>query len=204
MKVCIIGDGLTSLTLAKALVNRDIFVDVLYEENNRNYNQTRTLGISKSNIEFFNNYILNINKILWKIDNIKIFTENSKNEEIIDFSESKKLLFSILQNDLLNKYLKKELKKSKFFNLKKKIKYHQLKKKKYNLIINCDSNNEISKKFFTNKIEKDYNSIAYTAIIEHKKIVPNSSAVQIFTNNGPIAFLPISNIKTQSCIQCGC
>ena len=58
------------------------------------------------------------------------------------------------------------------------------------------SNNEISKKFFTNKIEKDYNSIAYTAIIEHKKIVPNSSAVQIFTNNGPIAFLPISNIKT--------
>ena len=196
MKVCIIGDGLTSLTLAKALVNRDIFVDVLYEENNKNYNQTRTLGISKSNIEFFNNYILNINKILWKIDNIKIFTENSKNEEIIDFSESKKLLFSILQNDLLNKYLKKELKKSKFFNLKKKIKYHQLKKKKYNLIINCDSNNEISKKFFTNKIEKDYNSIAYTAIIEHKKIVPNSSAVQIFTNNGPIAFLPISNIKT--------
>ena len=111
MKVCIIGDGLTSLTLAKALVNRDIFVDVLYEENNKNYNQTRTLGISKSNIEFFNNYILNINKILWKIDNIKIFTENSKNEEIIDFSESKKLLFSILQNNLLNKYLKKELKK---------------------------------------------------------------------------------------------
>ena len=89
MKVCIIGDGLTSLTWQKALVNRDIFVDVLYEENNRNYNQTRTLGISKSNIEFFNNYILNINKILWKIDNIKIFTENSKNEEIIDFSESK-------------------------------------------------------------------------------------------------------------------
>ncbi len=124
MKVCILGDGLTSLTLAKALVNRDIFVDVLYEENNKNYNQTRTLGISKSNIEFFNNYILNINKILWKIDNIKIFTENSKNEEIIDFSESKKLLFSILQNNLLNKYLKTELKKSKFFNLKKKIKYH--------------------------------------------------------------------------------
>ena len=38
MKVCIIGDGLTSLTLAKALVNRDIFVDVFYEENNKNYN----------------------------------------------------------------------------------------------------------------------------------------------------------------------
>ena len=89
MKVCIMGDGLTSLTLAKALVNRDIFVDVLYEENNKNYNQTRTLGISKSNIEFFNNYILNINKILWKIDNIKIFTENLKNEEIIDFSSQK-------------------------------------------------------------------------------------------------------------------
>ena len=36
MKVCIIGDGLVSLTLAKALVNKDICVDVFYNQIHKN------------------------------------------------------------------------------------------------------------------------------------------------------------------------
>ncbi len=32
MKVCIIGNSLTGLALAKALVNKEIFVDVLYNK----------------------------------------------------------------------------------------------------------------------------------------------------------------------------
>ena len=64
MNVCILGDGITSLTLAKALVNQDINVDLLYKKKNQNFSQSRTIGISKSNIEFFNKNILNIKKIL--------------------------------------------------------------------------------------------------------------------------------------------
>ena len=45
--------------------------------------------------------ILNVEKNSWEIKNIKIFTENLSNKEIIDFSDSKKSLFSILQNNLL-------------------------------------------------------------------------------------------------------
>ena len=33
MKVCILGDGLTSLSLAKALVNKGIYTDVYLTQN---------------------------------------------------------------------------------------------------------------------------------------------------------------------------
>ena len=71
----------------------------------------------------------------------------------------------------------------------------QILKKKYDLIINCDSSNHISKKYFSKKITKDYNNLAYTTFIEHDSL-KNNTAVQDFTKFGPIAFLPISNKKT--------
>ena len=64
------------------------------------------------------------------------------------------------------------------------------------MIINCDIRNEITKKYFSKKFEKKYNSIAFTTIIDHIKLSSNNEAIQIFTNDGPIAFLPISNEKT--------
>ena len=105
MKICIIGDGLVSLTLAKALVNKDICVDVFYNQKHKNHNQTRTLGISKSNIEYFNSNILNIEKLLWEIKKIIIYTENSSDNEIIKFDDSNKRLFSIIQNHQLQNLL---------------------------------------------------------------------------------------------------
>ena len=48
---------------------------------------------------------------------------------------------------------------------------------------------------FNKKIEKKYNSVAYTTILEHERI-SNNVAVQIFTKNGPLAFLPISDYET--------
>ena len=36
MKVCILGDGLTSLTLAQAIVNLGINVDVVYQKKLKN------------------------------------------------------------------------------------------------------------------------------------------------------------------------
>ena len=75
MKVCIIGDGLASLTLANILIKKDISVDIFRKKKNILYDQSRTLGISKSNIDYFNREILNIKKISWEIKKIKIFTE---------------------------------------------------------------------------------------------------------------------------------
>ena len=50
----------------------------------------------------------------------------------------------------------------------------------------------MTSKFLKKGIFKDYNSTAYTTIINHKKIKKNL-AIQIFTKYGPIAYLPLSD-----------
>ena len=195
MKVCIIGNSLTALTLARTLVNLNINVEILYIKKNLNYSKTRTIGISKSNIDFFNDNIININPILWKLKKIEIFSQNLTREKLINFEKDNEQIFSIIQNYNLYKILKNELSKNKFFNSKFFNKKNLFFLKSYDLIINCDPLNEITKKYFSKKIIKRYNSCAHTTIIKHDKIT-NDIAFQIFTKEGPLAFLPISNNKT--------
>lgn len=192
MKVCIIGDGLVSLTLANVLIQKDIFVDILRAKKRNNYDQSRTLGISKSNINYFNNEIINIKKIFWEIKRIKIYSEKGTKKEIIKFDNRNKQVFSIIRNYQLQKLLIKKLKSSKFTKFKSN---PNIDKGKYKLIINCDKTHSYTKKFFSKTIEKKYNSYAYTTTIIHTKL-ENNTAFQNFTNNGPIAFLPISDIET--------
>ncbi len=195
MRVCIIGGGLSSLALAKALVNLNVFVDVLMQKKSFEFNQSRTLGISKSNVEFFNKNIMNIEKLIWKLRKIEIFTDNLKNEELLNFENKKDQIFSILKNYHLYELLEKNLYNNKYF--KKKINFNKNLsfENKYDLIINCDYFHRITKKFFNKKIIKEYNSYAYTTVIKHENTL-NDSAVQIFTKKGPLAFLPISENET--------
>jgi len=134
---------------------------------------------------------LNINKLLWKIKKIEILNDDLKNKELINFHNNKEYLFATIKNKDFYNLLYSNLIKSKKFNFKKKLSLS-----KYNLVINCDSKNILTKKFFFKNINKDYNSFAYTTIIEHKKLINNKTAIQIFTKKGPLAFLPISNTKT--------
>ena len=121
MKVSILGDGLTSLTLAKLLANQGIKVDIFSNQKIKKDNKIQTLGISKSNIEFFNENILNIEKYLWNINKIEIFSENLKNEKILNFENNDKTLFSIIKNYDLYQYLFLNLKKNKIVKFKKKL-----------------------------------------------------------------------------------
>ena len=194
MKLAILGNGLTSLTLAKSLVNKGIFVDIFLNQKNLEENKNRTIGLSKKNIEFFNSKILNIKKFLWDIKKIEIYTENLKNEKILNFENDNHVLFSMIKNFQLYKELFLRLRKNKLCNFKKK-KYKNTDFREYNLIINCDSRSQITKKFFYKKLNKNYNSFAHTTIIKHKKI-KNNIASQIFTHKGPLAFLPLSETET--------
>ena len=196
MNVSILGDGLTSLTLAKMLVNQGVKVDIFLGKKTKKYNKIQTLGISKTNIEFFNKNISNINKFLWGIDNIEIYSENLKSEKILNFENKGNHLFYIARNYDLYKHLLLNLKKSKLINFKNKTGCSNLLKNKYNLIFNCDHFNSISKKFFFRKIDKNYKSFAHITTFTHKRISNNNIASQIFTKNGPIAFLPISLTET--------
>ena len=62
MKLGIIGGGLTSLSLAKSLVNQGMIVDLFYTEPKSYFNKGRTIGVSKENLDFFNKNILDIKK----------------------------------------------------------------------------------------------------------------------------------------------
>ena len=194
MKVCILGNSLTALTLAKAIVKQNIHVDLLTQKKILNLNKSRTIGISKSNLDFFNSNIINVEKLIWKLKKIDIFTDNLKNEKLKNFEKSNDQLFSIIKNFELYKALEKDLSENKFF--KKKISHNNFSFiNNYEIIINCDYSHPVTKKYFSKKIVKEYNSFAYTTIIHHEKIL-NDTATQIFTNKGPLAFLPISNDET--------
>ena len=204
MNICIIGDGLTSLSLAKNLINKKINVHIYHENKIQNSSQSRTIGVSSNNLKYFNKEIYKLSKKnTWQIKEIEIYSEKQKNNKILHFEKNKDNLFYIIKNNEIYKSLRIELSKNKFF---KKIKLNKknfykdlLEKNKYDLIINCDPYNILSTKFFNKKFDKDYFNLAYTTTLEHKKI-ENTSAIQIFTKFGPIAFLPIS--KTQTSVVC--
>ena len=195
MTVCILGNNLTALTLAKVLVNYEIDVDLIFNKKDYKISGSRTIGISKNNVDFFNNNIINIEKLIWNIKTIEIYSENLKSEKLINFKKNKNQLFSIIKNYKLYQLLDKDLSKSKFFKSKFSTKENLSFLNKYELIINCDPINFITKRYFSKKISKEYNNTAYTTIISHDKII-NDTAVQIFTKKGPLAFLPISDKKT--------
>ena len=195
MAICILGNGLTALTLAKALTRQNVYVDVLYNKKNLNINKSRTIGISKSNTDFLNKNVIKIEKLLWKLKKIEIFSDKLNSEKIIDFEKDNDEIFSTVKNHKLYKLLEYDLSKNKYFNSKIISPKNLSFTKNYDLIVNCDPLSIITKKIFNKKLIKKYNSNAYTTIITHDKIF-NNTAVQIFTNRGPLAFLPISNTQT--------
>ena len=198
MNICLIGDSLTSLVLAQNLINKKIKVSLYYSKQNKFRN--RTLGISKDNLDFINKDIIKINKeLFWSIKKIEKFIEKNKDEKILEFKNKNIELFFMTKYENIYNLLNSNLKKNKLFKkiLIKDNKFYKniFKKKEFNLIFNCESNNDIYKKFFHNSIKKDYNSSAYSFIINHNK-TKNTKASQIFTKLGPIAFLPISKNQT--------
>lgn len=196
-KICIIGDGLTALILTKVFLDLNIQVDLLNEKINKTkLNGNRTVAISKSNFEFLKNkkVLTNNPNYAWKINEIKLFsTKLDKLSKLILEFKNKNPFFYIVKNNSLYSDLKKNIKKKSLlkFLKKKDIKNFLNHNNNYNLVINCSNYNIINKKFFFKKIKKNYESIAFTTIIKHRKFL-NHIASQYFTKIGPMAFLPIS------------
>ena len=199
MNVCLIGNNLTSLTLAQSLVKKKIEVK-LYSTSSKKFSKDfRTIGISSENLNFIDEEIIKIKKDkVWDINEIEIYDKTNSNK-VLDFQSSNKKLFSIIKHDTFYTLLEQSLKKNKLFQKKKitkKLDYKNImENKKFNLIINCEKNNIFNKKFFSKRILKDYRSNAHTAILNHSK-TKNRKAIQIFTKLGPIAFLPVSQANT--------
>ena len=194
MNICLLGNNLTNLVLANIFLKKKINVDIVSQAPERVLKKTiRTIAISNENYKFLKENIKNFSNLGWPTSIIKIYSEKNRSSELFEFKNKNENNFYLL------KYIEfyNLLRKNKFlkFLKYKNYSFESINKRNYNLIINSEHNNPITKKFFPNKIEKNYNASAYTTIIDHKKI-ENNIAVQIFTNNGPLAFLPLSDCQT--------
>ena len=194
MKICLLGNNLTNLVLANILIKKKINVDIISQSKQPlSKNTVRTIAISNENYEFLRQNIKGFSNLGWPTEKIKIYSAKNKSSELFEFKNKNQSNFFLLKYSALYNLMKKN-KSLKFINLKN-YNLNDIKKRDYNLIINSEQNNPITKKYFQKKIEKNYKSLAHTAIIDHKKI-ENKTASQIFTKNGPLAFLPLSKNQT--------
>ena len=170
MKLCILGGGLTGLSLAKSLIKKGLSIDIFLNKKKSDFNKSRTIGISNDNLMYFNKEILDIKKLFWDIKKIEIYSENLRNEKILNFENNNKTVFAIIRNYKLQSKLLKSLKKDKLCKFKQNFEYNLSNLKKYKLIINCENDNYFTKKFFARSLKKKYDSLAYTTILKHEKI----------------------------------
>ncbi len=194
MNICLLGNNLTNLVLANVLLKKKINVDIISQAKpSLLKNTVRTIAISNENYKFLKENVQSISNLGWPTEKIKIYSDKNKSSELFEFKNNNQRNFYLLKYSTLYNLMRKN-KFLKFIKLKD-YNLDVISKRNYNLIINSEQNNPITKKYFQKKIEKKYKSLAHTAIIEHKKI-ENKIATQIFTKKGPIAFLPLSNNQT--------
>ena len=199
MKVCIIGNNLTSYILAYILSKKNFGVEIYYVKSKKRSFNTRTLGISNSNIKFLDTYFNNISKKINPINEIKVLIDNKMTKDKILFKKNLSPLFHMVKYKNLISYIKLKINSNKKIVIKN-IKNNSsldllVKKKKFQIIINCENTNILTKKFLKKKIFKNYLNTAFTTILTHKKI-KNNQAVQVFTDCGPLAFLPLTDKST--------
>ena len=200
MTICLIGKNLTSLVLSKIFANKGINVDLYYSNNKitNNIKNTfsRTIGLSNNSVNFLESHKILNKKDCWNIKQIKLYKEKEL-DSFLTFKPDKSS-FSMISYNALYKSLEAKLKKNKRIKIKKK-KYQsffpKLINKNYEIIVITDTNNSLFKKYFGQFFKKNYNSKAFTTIINHSNI-QNNTAEQYFTRFGPLAFLPISNNQT--------
>ncbi len=196
MKICIIGGGLISLVLAESLAEKGIDIDLVVKSEKKSKKTLRTLGISKENLHFLQKLFPSIISIGNKINQIEIY--NDTKNRILNFGDLNTTLFYMFKYDEIFKSIKKKVTRNRGIKIIFQSKTFQLLDKtlsKYNFIIDTEINNNFSRRHFYKKIKKDYFSSAYISIIKHDNM-RNNIARQVFTNIGPLAFLPLSQNLT--------
>jgi 2-octaprenyl-6-methoxyphenol hydroxylase len=214
-KICIIGSGLTGLTIAYLLSKFRLQIDIVEQDFIKKKINPTKIALSKNSLDQLCLYGLkDIKKKSNIVKNIYLHDSYSsislKQDLQFSASNNKEALAYIIDGNTLFLNIKKKLKSlnninfikkeiysiddSKFF---KEITFKDLIKKNYNLIIFASVNNlSLLSKFKLRKVvDMSYNENAYVFNLFHKKIT-NNSARQFFLKDGPLAFLPVSSTET--------
>jgi len=214
-KICIIGSGLTALTIAYLLSKFKLQIDIVEQDRSKKKIKPTKLALSKNSLDQLCLYGLkDIKKKSNVVKNIYLHDSYSyislKQDLHFSASNKKEALAYIIDGNTLSSEINKKLKSLKnikFINKEissirdnkffKEITFKDLNIENYNLIILASANNLflLSKFKLRKVIDKSYNEDAYVFNLHHKKII-NNSARQFFLKDGPLAFLPVSRTET--------
>ncbi|WP_099340925.1 hypothetical protein [Candidatus Fonsibacter ubiquis] len=213
-KICIIGSGLTALTIAYLLSKFKLRIDIVEQVSNKKKINPTKLALSQNSLDQLCSFGLkNIQKKSNVVNKIHLHDSYSsislKND--LEFSAPKKeaLAYIIDSNSLFLDITKKikflrninilrkdilSINENNFFN---EVTFKNLTKENYSLIVFASMNNLflLSKFKLRKVIDKPYKEKAYVFNLFHKKI-DNKLARQFFLKDGPLAFLPVSNSET--------
>jgi 2-octaprenyl-6-methoxyphenol hydroxylase len=214
-KICIIGSGLTALTIAYLLSKFKLQIDIVEQDLKKKKIKPTKLALSKHSFDQLCFYGLkdikkksNVVKNIYLHDSYSSislkqdlhFSAPNKKEALAYIIDGNTLLSDISQKIKSFKninFIKKEISSINDNKFYKEIVFKDLKKENYNLVIFPSANNLflLSKFKLRKVIDKSYNEDAYVFNLHHKKII-NNSARQFFLKDGPLAFLPVSKTET--------
>lgn len=213
-KICIIGSGLTALTIAYLLSKFKLRIDIVEQVSNKKKINPTKLALSQNSLDQLCSFGLkNIQKksnIVNKIHLHDSYSSISLKTDLEFSAPKKEALAYIIDSNSLFLDITKKIKFLKNINILRKdilsinennffneVTFKNLTKENYSLIIFASMNNlSLLSKFKLRKvIDKSYNEKAYVFNLFHK-IIDNKSARQFFLKDGPLAFLPVSNLET--------
>jgi len=215
----IVGSGIVGMSLAISLSRQNKKVIIIEKNFSKNLNNNRFYALSEKTRTFFENIniwnnIENVNSL----HEMHLYYRNFENRNMINFRRDdiqKKNIGYIAQSKEIMKALINEIEKDNNINLYdncliEKIDNHDMEIElstddKKNIIsrylFSCEgSKSNIKKIFGIKNIIDDYASKAMVFNIEHEKSNRNS-AIQIFLETGPVAFLPISAYRSSMVIS---
>ena len=216
-KICVVGGGITGAVMVLLLKNSNMFklneIGWIKPKLKSKYD-FRTTFYNETSLKLLNN--LNILKRLKKNDytsvkNIKVFGPNHSSPLEWDYFDTKRELGAVIKNDIVLNIIEDKLKDIKqydsFVNNTECKEFERtlyLENKTFintHLVLSADGKNSYLRKLLSVKtIKKNTKHIAISGFLKQSKN-HNSTAIQAFTNIGPIGILPYENKNLVNFVQ---
>ncbi len=216
-KICVVGGGITGAVMVLLLKNSNMFklheIGWIKPKLKSKYD-FRTTFYNETSLKLLNK--LNILRRLKKNDytsvkNIKVFGPNHSSPLEWDYFDTKRELGAVIKNDIVLNIIEDKIKDIKqydsFVNNTECNEFERtlyLENKTFintHLVLSADGKNSYLRKLLSVKtIKKNTKHIAISGFLKQSKN-HNSTAIQAFTNIGPIGILPYENKNLVNFVQ---